>query len=178
MSRHEVVNINLKSKPDWFLALNPLGQVPVLQIDDKVVPESTATCDWLDEVYPENRLQPADPYRRAWDRVLYEQIGKVRRYLDSIDRYRTIVFLTLQVTFFKDLKKCLGWNPEAARHSVNAEVDFCHKCFNIVDFLSIFTQIGLRVTGGECYVQCHIYFEYCVSANMFCTESFEIIDYR
>ncbi|GFN91102.1 omega glutathione s-transferase [Plakobranchus ocellatus] len=74
---HETVNINLKSKPDWFLALNPLGQVPVLQIDDKVVVESTATCDWLDDVYPENRLQPNDPYRRAWDRVLTEYMGKL-----------------------------------------------------------------------------------------------------
>ena len=77
-SSHETININLKSKPDWFLALNPLGQVPVLQIDDKVVPESTATCDWLDDVYPENRLQPDDPYRRAQDRELFEYMGKVR----------------------------------------------------------------------------------------------------
>ncbi|GFR70613.1 omega class glutathione-s-transferase [Elysia marginata] len=76
---HEVVNVHLKSKPDWFLELNPLGQVPVLQIDDKVVPESTATCEWLDDVYPENRLTPVDPYRRAWDRVLTEYISKVRR---------------------------------------------------------------------------------------------------
>ena len=74
---HEVVNINLKSKPDWFLTLNPLGTVPVLQIDDKVVVDSAATSDWLDDVYPKNRLQPADPYRRAWDRVLFEYIGKV-----------------------------------------------------------------------------------------------------
>ncbi|GFR70606.1 glutathione S-transferase omega-1 [Elysia marginata] len=74
---HETININLKSKPDWFLELNPLGQVPVLQIDDKIVPESTATCDWLDDVYPANRITPVDPYQRAWDRVLTEYISKV-----------------------------------------------------------------------------------------------------
>lgn len=72
----EVVNINLKSKPEWFLAINPLGSVPVLQIDDKVVVDSVAASEWLDDVYPENRLQPADPYRRAWDRVLLEYISK------------------------------------------------------------------------------------------------------
>ncbi|GFN75173.1 glutathione s-transferase omega-1 [Plakobranchus ocellatus] len=74
---HEVVNVNLKDKPDWFLALNPLGNAPVLQIDDKIVVESTATSEWLDDVYPENRLQPSDPYRRAWDRVLLEYMGKL-----------------------------------------------------------------------------------------------------
>ena len=80
ISSYETVNINLQNKPDWFLALNPLGQVPVLQLDDQVVPESTATCDWLDDVYPETRLQPSDPYRRAWDRVLLEYLSKVRSY--------------------------------------------------------------------------------------------------
>ncbi|RUS91994.1 hypothetical protein EGW08_000207 [Elysia chlorotica] len=73
----EVVNVDLVKKPDWFLALNPLGQVPVLQIDDKIIPESTATCDWLDDVYPENRLQPVDPYLKVWDRVLHEYISKL-----------------------------------------------------------------------------------------------------
>lgn len=74
---YETVNIDLKDKPDWFLEKNPLGLVPVLEIDDKIVYESTATCDWLDDVYPENRLQPSDPYRRAWDRILVEYYGKV-----------------------------------------------------------------------------------------------------
>ncbi|RUS91993.1 hypothetical protein EGW08_000206 [Elysia chlorotica] len=74
---HEEVNINLKEKPDWFLDLNPLGQVPVLQIDDKVIADSTATSEWLDDVYPENRLQPADPYRRAVDRGLLKYISKM-----------------------------------------------------------------------------------------------------
>ncbi|KAK3790456.1 hypothetical protein RRG08_015925 [Elysia crispata] len=74
---HEVVNINLQNKPQWFLDLNPLGQVPVLQIDDKIIADSTATSEWLDDVYPEKRLQPADPYRRALDRVLLEYISKM-----------------------------------------------------------------------------------------------------
>lgn len=75
--RHETVNIHLRDKPDWFWKKNPLGAVPVLELDDKIVYESTATSEWLDDVYPEPRLQPTDPYRRAWDRILLEYFSKV-----------------------------------------------------------------------------------------------------
>ncbi|XP_005089958.1 glutathione S-transferase omega-1 [Aplysia californica] len=74
---YETVNINLKSKPDWFLERNPLGLVPVLELDDKIIYESTATCDWLDDVYPENKLQPTDAYTKAWDRILLEYFSKI-----------------------------------------------------------------------------------------------------
>ncbi|GFS21673.1 glutathione S-transferase omega-1 [Elysia marginata] len=75
---HETVNVNLKYKPDWFLKLSPIGLVPVLQLDDLVLPESTATCDWLDDTFPgQKRLTPSDRLRRAWDRVLLENVGKI-----------------------------------------------------------------------------------------------------
>uniref|UniRef100_A0A0B7B1M6 Glutathione S-transferase omega n=2 Tax=Arion vulgaris TaxID=1028688 RepID=A0A0B7B1M6_9EUPU len=74
---YETVNVDLKDKPDWFLEKNPLGLVPVLEIDDKIVYESTATSDWLDDVYPGDRLQPSDPYRKAWDRIVTEYYGKL-----------------------------------------------------------------------------------------------------
>jgi len=73
----ETVNVHLKKKPDWFLARNPLGLVPVLEQDDKVVYESTATMDYLDDLHPTPRLQPRDAYRKAWDRILCEYFGKL-----------------------------------------------------------------------------------------------------
>ncbi|KAK6982294.1 glutathione S-transferase omega-1 [Biomphalaria glabrata] len=73
----ETVNIHLLKKPDWFLEKNPNGTVPVLELDNKIIYESTATCEWLDDVYTQNRLQPTDPYVKAWDRILLEYFGKV-----------------------------------------------------------------------------------------------------
>ncbi|OWF35357.1 glutathione S-transferase omega-1-like [Mizuhopecten yessoensis] len=73
----ETVNVDLKAKPDWFLERNPLGLVPVLEQDDKVLYESVITCDYLDDVYPDNKLNPSDPYQRARDRILLESYGKV-----------------------------------------------------------------------------------------------------
>ena len=43
------VNINLKKKPDWFLA-STMGKVPVIVHKGKYIPESLITCDYLDEV--------------------------------------------------------------------------------------------------------------------------------
>ena len=34
--KHDLVNVNLTEKPDWFLEQNPLGQVPVIECNDKV----------------------------------------------------------------------------------------------------------------------------------------------
>lgn len=79
--RYETVNINLQSKPDWFLQRNPLGLVPVLEQDDKIIYESLVCNDYLDEVYPDPPLQPADPYLRAKDKMLIGQFDKVRNYL-------------------------------------------------------------------------------------------------
>ena len=36
--RHEVVNINLKDKPDWFLDKNSKGSVPTIELNGKVMP--------------------------------------------------------------------------------------------------------------------------------------------
>ncbi|XP_059140605.1 glutathione S-transferase omega-1-like [Physella acuta] len=73
----ETINVDLKYKPEWLFDKNPLGLVPIVELDDKIVYESTATCEWLDDIYPQHRLQPSDPYTKAWDRILLEYFGKL-----------------------------------------------------------------------------------------------------
>ena len=65
-------------KPDWFLDRNPLGLVPVLEKDGKIVYESSVCNDYLDAVYPDKPLLQNDPYKRARDQMLQERFGKVR----------------------------------------------------------------------------------------------------
>lgn len=74
---HETININLKQKPEWFLKLAPLGLVPVIQKDDVIIYESAIVCDYLDAVYPEPKLTPEDPLRRAEDAMLLQRFSKV-----------------------------------------------------------------------------------------------------
>ncbi|KAK7082556.1 Glutathione S-transferase omega-1 [Halocaridina rubra] len=75
--KHEVVNINLMEKPEWFFEKNPLAKVPTLELDGKLMYESLVTCDYLDEVYPEPPLYPRDPWQKGRERCLIELFGKV-----------------------------------------------------------------------------------------------------
>ncbi len=50
--------------PD-YLALNPAGFVPALEIDGTVLSQSVAIIDYLDALVPEPRLIPAEPLARA-----------------------------------------------------------------------------------------------------------------
>jgi len=75
---NEVVNINLRSKPDWYFERNPLGKVPSLEFDGKVLYESLITADYLDEAYGDSRsLNSKDPFQKAQDRIMIELFVKV-----------------------------------------------------------------------------------------------------
>ncbi|WEX11296.1 glutathione S-transferase family protein [Chelativorans sp. AA-79] len=67
----ERVDIDLENKPDWFLKISPRGKVPVLQVGDDVLFESTAIVEYLDETH-EPRLHPDNPIQRARHRAWME----------------------------------------------------------------------------------------------------------
>jgi glutathione S-transferase len=60
----ERVDIDLANKPNWFLAISPLGRTPVLLVGDIPIFESAVILEYLEETQP-NPLHPADPLRRA-----------------------------------------------------------------------------------------------------------------
>ncbi|XP_057361364.1 glutathione S-transferase omega-1-like [Manis pentadactyla] len=60
-TRHEVININLKDKPEWFFKKNPSGLVPVLENSQgHLIYESTITYTVFGKLlWPERRVQQA-----------------------------------------------------------------------------------------------------------------------
>jgi glutathione S-transferase len=65
------VFIDLADKPDWFLAISPLGKVPLLKVGDDVIFESAVILEYLEETQP-NPLYPADSLARARHRGMIE----------------------------------------------------------------------------------------------------------
>ncbi|MEQ1953907.1 glutathione S-transferase family protein [Mesorhizobium sp. CN2-181] len=66
----ERVYIDLAAKPDWFMALSPLGKVPLLLVrngdgSEDVLFESAVICEYLEETQAGARLHPTDPLARA-----------------------------------------------------------------------------------------------------------------
>ncbi|XP_072279918.1 glutathione S-transferase omega-1-like [Pyxicephalus adspersus] len=106
--KHEVVNINLKNKPDWFFEKSPLGLVPSIETSDgKIIYESPIVCEYLDEAFPGTRLIPSDPYAKAEQKMLLEAFSAVTPI------YHKIAFAMknnedtaeLKSQFFEKLKK-------------------------------------------------------------------------
>ncbi|MGV3577023.1 MAG: glutathione S-transferase family protein [Devosia sp.] len=73
----DVVYIDLANKPDWFLALSPLGKVPVLKVErdghePAIVFESAVILEYLEDTITEKRLHPSDALERAQHRSWIE----------------------------------------------------------------------------------------------------------
>jgi glutathione S-transferase len=62
---HEVEFIELANKPAWFLAVSPMGRVPVLLVDERPVFESMVINELVNELQPDPPLFPDDPIGRA-----------------------------------------------------------------------------------------------------------------
>jgi glutathione S-transferase len=64
-------DVDLARKPDWFLAISPLGKTPVLLADETPIFESAAIIEYLDDTMAP-RLHPADALTRARHRAWIE----------------------------------------------------------------------------------------------------------
>jgi glutathione S-transferase len=67
----ERIDIDLANKPDWFLAISPLGKTPVLQVGARAIFESAVILEYLEETQPKP-LHPDDALTRAEHRAWIE----------------------------------------------------------------------------------------------------------
>jgi glutathione S-transferase len=93
----ERIDIDLADKPEWFLALSPLGKTPVLLVGETPIFESAVILEYLEETQP-SPLHPAARFARLEARVaaapwfdgenfsLVDAVfGPVFRYFDVFD---------------------------------------------------------------------------------------------
>lgn len=97
-----------------YLALNPQGLLPALEIDGAVLTQSLAICDYLDESVADPPLLPADPIARARVRAAAQLIAcdiHPVQNLKILDRLRALGLAENQVT---------GWAAQAIDEGLDA----------------------------------------------------------
>ena len=67
----ERIDIDLASKPDWFLKISPLGKTPVLLVGETAIFESAVILEYLEDTQGP-ALHPRDPLVRAEHRAFIE----------------------------------------------------------------------------------------------------------
>jgi glutathione S-transferase len=90
-----------------YLAINPAGQLPALQLDDgSLLTEITVICEYLDETQPGEPLMGSTPEARA-------QVRRWMRWVDlNVNEPLVVAFRGAEgLPLFKDRMRCL---PEAA----------------------------------------------------------------
>ena len=74
---YDIEYIDLRNKPEWFLAISPNGKVPVLEVDGTPLFESSVILEYLDETYEGDSILPSDPLARARDRMWISYISNI-----------------------------------------------------------------------------------------------------
>ena len=94
-----------------YLAINPLGKIPCLEVDGVAIPESETICEYLEDAFPSPTLRPVDATARARVRLLSRlgdlylapQMAKLFSQLNPKTRDSAVVEAA-----FKDLETALG----------------------------------------------------------------------
>jgi glutathione S-transferase len=76
--RSQIVEITQNEQlSDWYLKLNPNGVVPTLAHDDHLIRDSSVINEYLEDVFPDRPLRPADPVQCA-------RVREWRQFVDEI----------------------------------------------------------------------------------------------
>ncbi|GAA5952643.1 hypothetical protein JCM8115_003658 [Rhodotorula mucilaginosa] len=78
------VEIDLQNKPDWYASkVNPASKVPVIRVGEEGapgtlnIPESAVDLELVADLYPEKKLSPEDPVKRAYARYFAQRFTDV-----------------------------------------------------------------------------------------------------
>ena len=109
----ELTFINPMDPPDWFKAISPTGQVPLLKADDQIIFESSVISEFINDIsttdiHPKDVIQKAN--NRSWiafsGNMLDDLFGIVTGDEKKFDAAKTALFDKLaKVELVKNSKK-------------------------------------------------------------------------
>ena len=139
--------------PD-FLAKNPAGQVPVLELDDGTcIAETQAICRYLEDLYPEPNLMGVDSLERAliemWQRrVEFGVFSSGRYYVRHCTRMGSRLE-PVQIPAWGELNR--EWAPEQMQsldRTLAKSRFLSGERFSVADITLIFALQGVTARGG------------------------------
>ncbi|RFP16046.1 MULTISPECIES: glutathione S-transferase family protein [unclassified Duganella] len=111
---YERRNIDLAAKPDWFLAISPLGKTPVLLTGGAALFESAVICEYLDETHAP-RLHPSDALLRAQQRSWMEfgsaLLSLIAGFYSAVDQQALAAKAAEIHARFEQVEAALGEGP-------------------------------------------------------------------
>jgi glutathione S-transferase len=136
---HKVNYINLMSPPDWFKKISPLGQVPLLKVDDDVIFESAVINEFINDIsttslYPEDNLKKAK--NRAWIKFSSEILGSMFQLITAKDEKN-----------FHQVKEKMFFNLSLLEQVKNDDNFFNSENFSIID--ATYAPIFMRLNWLE-----------------------------
>lgn len=144
----ERIDIDLSNKPDWFLAISPLGKTPVLRVGDRAIFESAVILEYLEETQ-QNPLHPADPLDRAahrgWIEVASTTLSGIATLYNAKDRAAFEAAAARLSGHFARVEQALGDGPwfAGARFSlVDAAFGPVFRYFDVFDRIGDFGILG------------------------------------
>jgi glutathione S-transferase len=146
---YERIDIDLKNKPQWFLALSPLGKTPVLKADGEAIFESAVICEYLEDTLVP-ALHPSDPLQRARHRAWIEfasaALNGIWTFYTAQDDAAYEAAASALAERFRQLERALGDGPYFAGQDfslVDAAFAPVFRYFDVFDEAS-----GVDVMAG------------------------------
>jgi glutathione S-transferase len=118
----------------WFVAINPEGQVPVLDHDGHLITQTTVINEYLEDVFPDTPLRPREPLgaarMRYWNKFVDEHVmnyvsmhgwhrmvGIIARKIESGDFEKLMERVPLPDQRTKWMTARSGFSPADLAHS-------------------------------------------------------------
>src|SRR6266516_1712924 len=107
----ERIDVDLANKPQWFIAISPLGKTPVLKVGETAIFESAVILEYLEDTQP-CPMHPADPLHRAEHRSWIEfgsaVLNDIAGFYGAVDEALFIQKARAQTGKFERLEARLG----------------------------------------------------------------------
>jgi glutathione S-transferase len=97
-------------KTPEYLAKNPMGKMPVLEVDGAVIPESEVICEYLEDLHPGTGGLPGTPSERARARL--------------VSRIHDVYLSSAVTTLFRNLNPAKRDEAAVASAKASAETGF------------------------------------------------------